>query len=305
MMNRRNALLGLVILLGTALAAEAQAPLQWRFRKNEEFYQETSATIKQTVTVAGQTQNQDFEQVTVSHYKVDQAVPEANTTILKQKIESVRINGTGPLASAAKAMEAMEGKVEFTITLDKNNQVQNIGDYEDFIKIVGKDDPIVSKSVRTMMSPDTLKKSIEESFTFLPAEPIAPGKSWTRESSMSLGPLGTVNAKHTYKYEGSENRNGRPLAKISVTATVTYQASKGEAASGLNFQVTKGELKAENAKGIIWFDTTAGRLVDSEMKMHLKGTLTISANGQDYPMELDQEQTVRVRMTEQQPVPAK
>ena len=150
----------------------------------------------------------------------------------------------------------------------------------------------------------SLKKSIEESFAFL-QDDTKMGKPWTREYTVGLGPLGSVNATHTYNYEGNLSRGGQMLAKIGVVATVSYQAPKGEAASGLGFQITKGELKADNAKGTIWFDAQNGRLVESDMKMHLKGNLTVSANGQDFPMEMDQQQSIRVRISKDPPAPVK
>jgi len=301
MRNWRNALVVLVVCAATATSASAQQELKWKFKKGDKFYQETAAAMKQTITISGQVQNQDLEQVTISSFSVEQAPPDGNL-ILEQKVESVRISGSAPLGAAQKAMDALQGTT-FKITLGDKYQVTVFDGYEDFLKKVGGDDPLVGKMVRTTMSQDTLKKAIEESFTFLGSDPRKPGSEWKRDSTLSLGPLGTIISSHTYTYEGNENRNNRPMAKIGVTANLTYQAPKGEAASGLNFQITKGELKTQSAKGTIWFDNSAGRLAESEMRMHLKGTLTVSANGQDFPMDLNQEQVVRVRLTDQPPLP--
>ncbi len=302
-MIRRIWLLLVVILAGLAIPAEAQAPLRWRFRAGDTFYQETVATMKQAITYSGQTINQDWEQVTISRFLVKQAIPESNSTVLNQTIEAVRMSGTGQVPGAAKALEAMQGAT-FEITLRADNQITSFDGYEEFLKKAGGEDPQVGRRLLLAESQGTAKKAIEESFIFLP-ERMVMGEPWKRDFAISCGPLGTINATHTYVYEGNESRGGKSLAKIGVTATVTYQAPKGEAASGLGFQITKGELKADNAKGTIWFDPQLGRLAESEMKMHLRGNLTISANGQDYPMTMDQDQNVRIRITKDPPAPVK
>ena len=51
----------------------------------------------------------------------------------------------------------------------------------------------------------------------LPTDPVFPGKTWSQEQSMRVRDLGRVTEKTTYRYEGSETRDGRELEKIAAT----------------------------------------------------------------------------------------
>jgi hypothetical protein len=148
-----------------------------------------------------------------------------------------------------------------------------------------------------MMTEDTMKKSAEEAFNFLPEKPVSKGEKWQRKLEVPLGPLGSLASIHNYTYEGMENK----LAKISVTATMTYNPPKADAGGQLPFQITKGNLKADDAKGTILFDPAAGRLASSSMTMRIKGSLTISAMGQELAMDMDQNQDVKIEVSDKPP----
>ena len=51
--------------------------------------------------------------------------------------------------------------------------------------------------------------------------------------------------------------------------------------------MTKSDLKVESSEGTILFDREAGRVVESRGKLHVKGSMTLSAGGQELPGELD------------------
>ena len=51
---------------------------------------------------------------------------------------------------------------------------------------------------------------------------VAKGETWTRNSKLNLGPIGSYTGKYTYKYEGQDEKN-KDLAKISVETTLTYE----------------------------------------------------------------------------------
>jgi hypothetical protein len=57
--------------------------------------------------------------------------------------------------------------------------------------------------------------------------------------------------------------------------------------SQLPAKVTKSDLKAESSDATILFDREAGRVVEARGKLHVKGSMTLSAMGQDIPGELD------------------
>jgi hypothetical protein len=91
--------------------------------------------------------------------------------------------------------------------------------------------------------------------------------------------------KRKYEYVGTEKKGDRTLDRIKVT---TIEAKlKDDPDSQAPAKITKSDLKVESSEGSILFDREAGRIVEARNKVHLKGTMTLSAGGQEIPGELD------------------
>jgi hypothetical protein len=191
----------------------------------------------------------------------------------------------------------------FTLTLNPKLEVTKLEGYNDLIKKLAGDDANVLKTVKSILSEELLMKSAKEAFAFLPAKQVKEGDTWGKDHTvkMPLGPLGTLETTSLYKYEGKGKLNDKEYDKISFTTTVEYSAPKED--QGLAFKVTKGELKADNAKGTIYFDNTTGRLVQYEMTLNLTGTLTLSINNVPLDTKITkQEQSVKVTLLAENPI---
>jgi hypothetical protein len=164
----------------------------------------------------------------------------------------------------------------------------------DLLKKVAGDDPNVRRVVQSLLPEETLRRSLEESFAFLPAEPVAPGESWERKYTAGLGPLGSLNIVNVYTYEKAEMDGNQLLHRISVQPKISYSPPKADT-TGLPFQIPSGEIRAEEAGGSLLWSTSEGRLVRSDMKLKLVGKLKIKAKDQEANMELESEQTVEIR----------
>jgi hypothetical protein len=293
----RHGLSGLCLLLLVG-PASAQTQLKWNFQENAKFYQRTDTALKQSMRVMGRDTKQEMNYVTVLSSTVLRKSPDGSV-VLEQKIEAMEPKKAEGGEAAAGVLAELVGS-SFRITLSPQMQVMKFEGYEDLVKKLSRDDPTATKTVRAMMPEETLRRSAEEAFAFLPEGKVNRGDKWERRLTVPLGPLGNLAAVYQYTYEGPERVDGQTLEKIAVTANLTYQAPKGEGA-GLPFQVTKSDLRAETASGSIYFDATRGRLVRSSMTLRLKGTLTISAMGQEFPLEMEQDQTVRMVLSDQNP----
>jgi hypothetical protein len=296
----RQVYCGILLLLAAAAPAAAQTKLEWKFNEGDKFYQETTTVLNQTLKVMDQQIKQDMENTTVASFSVLKKNADGSL-VVEQKIESIKSKNTGGVAPVGNIFRQMEGTT-FRITFSPKMEITKFEGYNELIKKIGGDDAAVGKLIRSMMSEETLKHSVEEAFRFLPDGPVSKGATWQRKQAVPLGPLGNLNATNTYTYDGPATLDGKTLEKISFAPSITYQAPKGDVA-GLPFQITAGNMKAEDAKGTMYFDAAAGRLVQSETKMRLKGSLTVSASGQKMTMDLDQEQTSKIRITTTNPVP--
>jgi hypothetical protein len=286
-----------------APAAHAQVQLEWKLKEGDRFYLEVESTFKQTLEVAGKDTNNKIEQNLTKTIVLQFYVEKKNTDgsyVIKETVEGMKVQGAG-------GPEVKDEKIQgasFTLTLDLKFEVLKVEDYDQVVKKLSADDPKVAKIVKALVSEDLLKKSAQETFSFLPYKQVKVGDDpWGKEKKikMPLGPFGSYELINTYKYEGKGTGKEKDFEKITFTTTAEYSPPKDDA--GLEFKVTKGELKLENAKGTIYFDAAAGRLVSYEMSFDLTGSLTLNNNG--VPLETkikEQKQTVKATLKLQNPL---
>jgi len=102
-----------------------------------------------------------------------------------------------------------------------------------------------------------------------------------------------------HQYDGTASEGGKKVEKVLVAPAITHSATKPSGAA-LQF-ATEGKLKAENARGQLQFDADAGRLVLNEMSFRLRGRLSTTVQNQPFDIDVDMEQSVRVRGFDQKP----
>lgn len=286
-----------VLTWATAVSATqqpgARQSFAWNFRVGEQFQLETTTELKQTIKVTNQEAFQQEQRLTlVSNYVVAQK--DNDSCALEQTIVSIKVqNPTG--GAPGKFYQQLEGS-KLRLTLTNKNRELRLDGYEDMLKKVAGDDPNVRRVVQALLPEETLRRSLEESFAFLPPESIALGESWERKLVASLGPLGTLNIVNTYTYEKTEMDGNQSLHRFSVKPKITYSLPKSDS-TGLPFQVTGGDLRAEGASGTLWWNSVEGKLARSEMKLKLAGKLKIRAKEQDATLELQNDQSVEIRLT--------
>jgi hypothetical protein len=292
----RHAWLSVLLVLGAAEAAQGQVQLRWRFKEGDTFFVEEAVAVKQTTKVMGNEEQHNLDVTRVSRFTVLKAGE--GQTVLEQKVETVKVTpGDGAKKGEADFLQKLEGAV-FRITLGPTQHVAKFEGYQELINKLAQDKE-VARMLRVLLTEDTLRRTAEALLEFVPDKPVSPGGTWKAKLTMPFGPLGSLDTVNTYTLQGKEKADGREAEKITVAAVVAYAPPR--VPSGLAFQITKGDIKAEEARGTIFFDEGAGRLVRSESRRRLKGTLTLSAMERTLDMDIDQEQTVKIRVLEKNP----
>lgn len=292
--------IGVVLLVGMAVPAHAQVTLEWKFKEGDTFYVEGISDTKQTIKVAGQAMPQDMEQTIVESFKVVKV--DGSKVILERKIESVKMKSAGPGAEEGeKVAKKMEG-CTFTITLTpKNREVNKVGGVEELQQKVVGDNPLLKMMMSSILSEDALRHGISDTFlAYLPPGPVKEGDKWKSKSKLSLGPVGSLVMEGEFTYKGKANEGGKKLDRIDGTWTIAYSPPK-EDGGAMPFKITKGNIRAEKATGTYLFDAEAGRLVSRAFNMRMKGTMSISAGGQDLEMELEGDQVMKNKVSAQAP----
>jgi hypothetical protein len=294
----------LAVMLASGLLiapAQAQVQLQWKLNEGDRFYLETTSTTVQTLKIMGTPVEQKFETRAVDGYKVTRKT--ADQIILEKKIESIRVNATGPGADpAAESLRKSKGAV-FVLTFDPHtNTITKLEGVTDFIQKAFADNPVLKQTMAATLNADSLREEQQNILAgFLSDKPVKRGDKWTRKAMIPLGPLGGFTSEGEYRYQGRSRLDNRELDKIDATWILTYVPPKQK--GGLPFEISKGEFKTPTAQGSYYFDTDRGKLAQAERKYNMKGTLTLSAMGQVVEMEMEMDQTSKIRLLDRAPTP--
>ncbi len=295
----------------------AKAELKWKFEKGKAFYQKMTTTTEQTMKVMNndvkQTQKQTF------YFSWTPVEQKGDAWTIKQKIEGVAMDidiggskiqydstkestATNPLGEFFKALVG----AEFTITLDmKKVEVTKVEGRDKFLGDLVKANPQMKQLLDQILSEKALKEMAEPTFAVVPDKAVAKGDTWTKTSTLDMGPIGKYENKYTYTYEGKDEKD-KKLDKIKVDTQLTYK-EPGDVAGvgGLPFKIKSADLKSTNAIGSVLFDEAKGRVDKSNSKMELSGKLSIEIGGQTTTVDLSQTQTTDVESSDTNPIPAK
>ncbi len=301
----------LAVASANVLTAQDKVKLEWKFEKDKTFYQELTTTTNQSIKVMGQEVTQNQTQTFYFAYTPTQQDANGNWTV-NQKIEGVKITvninnqpfsydstavaqaSNSPLADYFKQLVG----AEFKLTIDKSYKVTKVDNRDEFLRKLGTSSTSMEPLLKKILNDDSLKQMADPTFGMMPNKEVTKGETWKRESKLSLGPIGSYNNTYTYTFDGKD-ANG--LGIIKVETKLNYESpTEGE---GLPFKIVSANLTSKNAGGTIKFDIAKGKLVESDLKLQLEGTLDIQIGGTTTKVELKQESTTQVKGSDTNPVP--
>lgn len=303
----------------TAPAYGQEVELAWKFAKDAKFFQTMKTTTTQTMKILGQDVKQEQAQEFVFSWTVKEV--DDKKVVLEQKIESVNMSikiSASEIKYNSTAKDAADNPLSsffkplvgtaFTITLSKPDlKVTEIKGRDEFVKKLTEANPQMATLLKNILSDDQLKQMSEPAFAVVPGpgKKVKANDTWTRESKLNMGPIGSYNTKYTYKYVAPEKRtiDGKEanLHKVDMTTELTYSPPAANEAAGLPFKIESGKLTTNKATGTIYFNAEVGRVVETKMDVELKGTLNISVQDQKADVELDQKQSTTTSTSDKNP----
>jgi hypothetical protein len=313
---QRRWLVAFVVLVGSAFPAFGQdtVDLKWKFEKDKPFYQTMTTETKQSMKVMGMDIGQTQTQTFVFSWTPKEQDKDKNW-IVTQKIEGVRMeieiggnrinydsmakdSATGnPLADFFKALIGSE----FKLTISPDMKVLKIEGRDEFIKKLVSANQQMEPLLKQILSEEALKEMADPAFAAVPAKPVKKGESWTKESKLNMGPIGSYDMKYTYTYEGKDGK----LDKIKTSTDMKYIPPTAAAAGVLPFQIESADLKSKEASGTVLFNSELGRVESNEMNVKLDGKLTIAIGGMKTDVDLSQTQKTTVKTSSENPITAK
>jgi hypothetical protein len=312
--NRFLAVAILAVAATSAVDAQDKVNLAWKLEKDKPFYQELTTTSNQSIKVMGQEVTQKQTQTFYFSYTPNAVDSNGNWTVT-QKVEGVKITvdinnqpfsydststaatQTSPLSEYFKQLIG----AEFKLTIDKTMKVTKVDNRDEFLRKLGSSSTAMEPLLKKILNDDALKQMADPTFGMMPNKEVTKGETWKKESKLSLGPIGGYNNTYTFTYDGKDPKDAN-IAIIKVDTKLNYESPTE--AEGLPFKITSANLTSKNAGGTIKFDIAKGRLVESDLKLQLEGTLEIQIGGTTTKVELKQESTTLVKGTDTNPVPS-
>lgn len=192
-------------------------------------------------------------------------------------------------------------RVQFKIRLAPDMTIENYeGTKEVLRKLIKNAHPTMESWLNGMFQKDTfVRQFVEPLFSPLPTRAVRTGQTWTRNDVLDLGPTGTYSTVHRYTYEGMVGQ----LDRIKVESALTYKGPKEK--GDLPFTIlssSKLESHAKRLPGLIRFDRHKGRMVSALLPQKLTGTLMIDIGGIMTTVQLLQEQTTSIKITDTNPL---
>lgn len=292
-MIRRTATLTLMFLL-TAAAAFAQVKLEHKLPEGRTFTAESIVVVEQTLNAT----ETNAETITTTETAIGERDAKGNVSVVT-KVKSLQITAGGavgdylfdsvnPDDKGSSELEVMrdihKALANRTVTsvFDKDNRVVEIKLDKDALSDVPEQ---LKGLVKSEVDPEYLKDAANQELDVLPAKAVNKGDSWERTTKADLGARQMLESKTKYTYEGTVEKDGRTLDKIS-SKTFSVELSIADD-SPLPIRVKESKLEVKESAGVILFDRKLGRAVESKESTRIVGGITFEANGQERPAELD------------------
>jgi hypothetical protein len=286
---------GIALLVLAVGGLQADTKILWRFDEGEKFWMESIISTRDVLKdKVGAQAKQDAERTTLTSFTVRRKNADGSV-VLDQKLESMKVTIQGNLPKPdAELYKLMEGAT-FRLTLSPKMELKGFEGYEQLAQRITAANPEVGKLFRQNLPEEMMRRSVEEAFGFLPDKELKPGTKWDRKLVLALGPLGSLSGLNHYTYRGYINGKEH----IDVEGNLSYVPPSN--ATDFVFQVTKGNLAVENVRGTMLFDSKLGKLVQSEIRLRVKGSLVVQVQREVQAIDVDQEQTVRTRFMDKPP----
>jgi hypothetical protein len=283
-----------------AAAAEAQTvTLRYRWAKGESrTYRMTTRTDSAISVVSGMpgvgptSISQTMTQVL--KFAAEEVAPDGTIT-LRQTFQSVRMETNSPMGKMVVDTAAPDsspnpmvqatrqllgamvgGSVVIVIAPDGAiRKVEGASRIADKIAQVISADPsagAAGQGLKTMLSDDALKNTLEQTFPKLPAAPVKPGDTWTGQLAIGNSVIGRIAGTSTFTLRALEGSADAPVARISVGLTLKQEVVPPP--SGPSGMVMK--LAGGRGDGELLFDVAKGHIQRGAMRTDLPSTVTMT-----------------------------
>lgn len=294
---RAAAVLAVVLALANVSTSGQSVALRYRWTKGEPLkYKTTQQTALTMSGLPGMGDMAVTSTATVTLTITPDDVAADGTATLKDRFDAIRLDVVTPVgtvaidsatassappdpttAGAQKIVQALVGE-SVTVVMGPTGAIKSVDGMTRInarLKASMSDassDPTASailQSLDQMMTDESFKGSVGQSFAVLTDHPVAPGETWQTQLTMA-GAIGTTTASTIFTMKGVDRASGRDLSRIGVASTL-------KVAPGATIGPMAVSADGGTGDGEVLFDNQRGRLVSSVTHMTMPLALSMTA----------------------------
>lgn len=284
--------------LGLATAAAAQVSLQLKPQEGKSVYTNTVKAV-QTLTIAGMDIPTESTVTAVSTVTGDKptadgtqrveekterfimklSVPGGGLELDTDKPEAAKVDSMAlqPVLDGLKALKGTAYTVVF-----KGPKVAGV---EGLDSVLAKLPANAAESFKSELNPAAVSRDWQQRLDALPGKDVKKGDTWTRSEVASLGGGQSMTFDTQYEYQGTIEKDGRTLDKVSIVFTGVKYATDPNGPSPL--KVVTSDLKIESSYGHYLLDREKGVVVDRSTNTRVAGPMTFEINGMQLGGKVD------------------
>ena len=289
---------GLALVALAATSAQAQAPvrLQYRWQQGQAVTYQTTLKTDSTASGIPGAEDVTFSQTMRQRIRLlAAAVGPDGTATLQQTVEAVSVDMTTPVGTisydsadpksadkddGSRALSTVFGGMvgaTISVTMTPDGTIQRIDGAEKALDKIMHDmpqnrpNPQMLQSLRSVLSEDSLRASLAQSFPHLPPQLVKVGDSWTAQVALGAQAAGRITGTQTLTLQSIDGADARGTATIAVALVLKQESAPPLGPSGAIVKL--GDSKGT---GEILFDLSHGRIVKATMNTEVPSTMTTS-----------------------------
>lgn len=278
--------------------------------------QQTSSTIS---GLPGGSPDVTVEQVIDQVFRstVESVAPDG-TTVLRQVIESMRMNVDSPMgklafdsakpASSSNPAEAAMTNVfaaligeSFLVTLSPTGVVQKVDGVSRVMDNIFKKMPPEAagplfEGMKAGLNDEAIKNMFAQSFAQFPERPIKPGETWENKLTIPNPVLGAITTTSNSTLTGLEETGGTQIAKIALKLKIERDATAAPVAGPMGM---KTDLQPSTGDADVLFDVTKGRLQRGTSRITMPMTMSgVAPDGTQLNMQTNAKTVLTMELIE-------
>lgn len=263
----------------------------------QQLFQEIDVQRQPTFIVQGVTVAQSIRYRILSRLEVERQSSDGTCQVV-QTIVATRLEHADELSRSTflASLDTMRGR-RFTFTLNSHNEVIGFtGHKKDVRSSPVETRPGKGFLLTSVIDKDGWKELAELTFFRPENEESITGKTRIRQMEHDWSPLGSWQGTTTFVKHGQEN-NGR---RFDFSHKMTYVPPNNKEGV-LPFRITRANFRPEQASGSLLFDPTLDHVTSARELFRVKGTVGTELLGQSIVIQLEENQTLKITVTDQNP----